>query len=252
MFFYHREQNNHNLNCLWIGCLFIILIAMSSCSDGVKSPAQMSAPGILDHPRESVAAALPRYIIQPGDRLSVKFYYNSQLNQQVVVGPDGNITLQLVHEVRASSLTTTDLTNILGKKYSAHLKNPEISVIVTSFDAHKVYVDGEVEKPSMVSMGNGMTILQAISSAGGLKTTGFAEEVLVIRRNGLKKPFVLLVNVEDALNGSDITQDIFLKTHDIIYVPKSTIANVNTWVDMYIRKNIPIGVSYDINNLEFE
>ncbi len=246
MAFYHPEQKKCDISCLWISSLLVFLIALSSCSDGVKLPAQMSAPGILDHPKESVAIALPRYIIQPGDRLLVKFYYNSQLNQETVVGPDGNITLQLVHEVRAASLTTTDLTNILRKKYLGHLKDPEISVVVTSFDKYKVYVDGEVMTPGMVHMDNGMTILQAISSAGGLKTTGLAEEVIVIRRNSLIKPFVLLVNVENAQNGSDITQNIFLKAHDIIFVPKSTIANVNTWIDMYIRKNIPISFGYTI------
>lgn len=233
--------------------------------DPVKIPAQMetpgfldqsaaslavglNAPGMLDQPAESISSAIPRYLIQPGDHLLVKFFYNNQLNQKITVRPDGYISLELVQEVRAASLTTTELTNILKRKYSAYLRDPEISVIIEKFDKQKVFVDGEVRFPKMIEMGGYMTLMQAITTAGGLRMTSRPEEVLVIRRSGLNKPFVLAVNLAAAQDGSDVTQDIALKPNDIIFVPRSAIANVNNWVRLYIKNNNPFSIGYAIPN----
>ncbi len=241
--FYH-----YVVRTLLSGCLLtLLLICLQGCADSVKTPVQMSMPGVIDPQEESLEATMPPYIIQPNDELAVKFYYSAHLNQKAVVRPDGFISLQLVHDVRAASLSVGELTEILKNKYSKFLKEPEISVSIVSLNSQNVYVDGEVASPGMIKMDSYMTILQAISKAGGLKNGSLDDEVIVIRRNGLKKPFVKIVNVEDALTGVDITQDIPLKAHDIVYVPKSAIANVNTWVDLYIRKNLPFGIGYYIS-----
>jgi len=205
--------------------------------------------GNPDLPAPSLASASTSYIIKPGDKLDVKFYYNNTLNESVTVLPDGRFSLQLIQDVQAASLTTRELTAVLKKKYAPYLVDPEISVIVRSFDPLKIFVDGEVGKPGMVNKGQYMTIMQAIASAGGLRDTAHGNDVLVIRRNYLNKPFIITVDLDSVRDGTDVGQDIALKPYDIVYVPKSAIANVNTWVDQYIRKNIPINVSYDLNNV---
>jgi protein involved in polysaccharide export with SLBB domain len=229
---------------LLISCSLWLLVGLQGCADSVKTPAQMSEPGIIDQSPESLSAAVPHYIIQPYDELEIKFYYSADLNEKVIVRPDGFISLQLIHDVRAASLSVNELTNILKNKYAKYLNDPEISVIVSSLNNQNVYVDGEVTTPGIIPIGSYMTVLQAISAAGGLKDGSRNDEIILIRKNGLKKPFVLIVNLEDVLTGVDIAQDIALKAHDIIYVPKSNIANVNTWIDLYIRRNIPIGFGY--------
>ncbi len=191
------------------------------------------------------------YTIHPRDQLDIKFYYNKELNESVTVRPDGNISLQLIHDVQAASLTTNELVSALKKKYSSHIVDPEISVIVRTFAVPQIFIDGQVANPGLVKMGQYMTILQAIASVGGLRETALGNDVLVIRRNNLNKPIIITVDVESARDGTDISQDIAMRPYDIVYVPKSAIANVNTWVDMYIRKNIPINVGYDINNVKF-
>ncbi len=217
----------------------IILLFFSGCSNPVKEPQQISAPGLLDQPPAALSSAQPQYIIQKGDELEIKFFYSSDLNQTVTVRPDGRISLPLLHDIPAATLTTNELTEVLTNKFSKTLNNPEISVIVRSFATQKVFVDGEVKAPGMVDINGYMTILQAIASAGGLQPGGQSDEVLVIRRNGLQKPFVMTVNVEDAQNGVDLTQNINVEPLDIIFVPKSAIGNVNTWVQLYIANNVP-------------
>lgn len=201
-------------------------------------------------PPLSLGSLNPPYSIHPGDVLDIKFFYNKELSESVTVRPDGRISLQLVHDVQAAALSPNDLIAVLKRKYSSHLKNPEISVIVRSFEASKVFVDGEVGLPGMVEMPGGeLTIMQAIARARGLRDTAKRHDVLLIRRNGLKRPFVYTVNLGAAMAGTDITQNVILRPYDIVYVPKSIIANVNQWVDQYIRQNIPINVGYDLDNV---
>ncbi len=225
-------------------CLFIMVFIASGCSSQmVKEPVMPEQLVNMPAPTKSVEAAIPAYIIHAGDELEIKFFYNANLNETVKVRPDGRISLQLVHDVLAAGLTTEELVKVLTTKYSSHLKAPEISVIIKSFDSRRIFVDGMVKNPGMIVMGGYMNLLQAIASAGGLNDGALASQVLVIRRNGLKQPFIITVDVEKIRSGEDASQNIILEPYDIIYVPKSRIAQVNTWVDLYLRKNIPFNFS---------
>ncbi len=215
-------------------------------NDGTRTPVPITdIDATAVPPPLSMASVIPVDTIRPGDKLDVKFYYNNDLNESVTVRPDGRISLQLVHDVQAASLSPDDLVSVLSRKYASYLQNPEISVILKTMQTNKVFVDGEVYKAGHVEILGNMSILQSIASAGGLKDTAKRGDVILIRRNGLKKPFVYTVNVDAALDGTDIGQDVWLKPYDIVYVPKSAIANINVWVDQYIRQNIPIDVGLE-------
>ena len=216
----------------------LFILFLFACGPVVKNPTP------LNH--QTTQASLiseKEYRIQVGDELDIKFFYNPELNEKVTVRPDGRISLQLVYEVMVAGLTPWELTQLLKQKYAPELKKPEIAVIVRSFGAHKIYVDGEVNKSGMFPLIGYMTVLQAISQAGGMKDTARASEVVIIRRGEFNKPLAFQVNAQKVIDGTDMSQDIALKPFDIVYVPRSSIANVNIWVDQYIRKNIPIPIS---------
>lgn len=217
--------------------LFLLLFLIA-CTPAVKNPTPLSQHSIQTSPYPE-----QEYRIQVGDQLDIKFFYNPELNEQVTVRPDGRISLQLVREIIASDLTPAQLTDLLTQKYAPNLQRPEITVIVRSFGSQRVYVDGEVAKPGIVPLVGFVTVLQAISQAGGLKDAARRGEVIVIRHGTANKPIALTVNIEKVIDGTDMRQDIPLKPFDIVYVPKSPIANVNVWVDQYIRKNLPISIS---------
>jgi protein involved in polysaccharide export with SLBB domain len=220
--------------------ILLILFFSFACGPVVKNPTPITNLGI----QRTYPYIEQEYRVQVGDQLDVKFFYNPELNEQVTVRPDGRISLQLVHEIRAAGLTPSQLTDLLSKKYAPELKRPEITVIVRSFGAHKIYVDGEVTKPGMVPLIGFTTVLQAISQAGGMKDSARTSEVVIIRQGEEHNPFVAKVNLDKAINGTDMGQDVVLKPFDIIFVPKSAIANVNVWVDQYVRKNLPIYLSF--------
>jgi len=217
--------------------LFILLI-LFACARVVKNPAPLHDQAIQISPYME-----QEYRIQIGDQLDIKFFYNPELNEQVTVRPDGRISLQLVHELMVAGLTPAELTDSLTKKYAPELKKPEITVIVRSFGAHRIYVDGEVNKSGMFPLMGLMTVMQAISQAGGVKDTARTKEVVIIRRGAENKRLALQVNVQKIIDGTDIGQDIALKPFDIVYVPRSSIANVDVWVDQYVRKVLPVSIS---------
>jgi protein involved in polysaccharide export with SLBB domain len=204
----------------------------------VKNPAPLPT-------MESKAPTPPsEYQIQPGDQLDIKFFYNPELNEAVMVRPDGKIALQLVKEIQVAGKTPAQLTDELTSKYSSQIKTPEVTVLVRSFNSEKVYVDGEVNRSGLVALARPMTALQAISQAGGPKLdTAHLDEVIVIRNDGANGKITMSINLKAALDGSDPSQDLQLKPYDIVFVPRTAIANVDLWVDQYIRKLIPISVS---------
>ena len=218
-----------------------------ACGPVVKHP----SPLVVMNP--SLQAT--EYQIQKGDQLDVRFYGSPELNEQVTVRPDGRISLQLAPELKAAGSTPAELTRRLNSEYSSELRNPRITVIVTSFGSNKVYVGGEVGRPGIMDLTGTTTVLQSITASGGLLDTARIKEVVIIRKSlqqGAQKPLIFTVNLEDVVNGSDMAQDMTLMPYDIVFVPKSTIANLNVWVDQYIRRMIPapfgIGFTYDFNN----
>lgn len=90
------------------------------------------------------------YRLSAGDKLDIKFFYNPELNETVVVRPDGRISLQLVDEVAVAGITPAQIDVLLTSKYSRELKRPDVTVIVKSFGVQQVYVGGEVGRQGPV------------------------------------------------------------------------------------------------------
>jgi len=190
--------------------------------------ASMTALGVENRP----------YLIRVGDSLDVRFYKTPELNvEKVPVRIDGKISLDLVGDVQAAGLGTDELSANLVRAYSRELQEPQIAVIVRSFGG-QVYVGGEVTKPTAVNFSEGLTALGAIETAGGFNVEASMENVVLVRRAGDHYEGYRLF-LKKALSGDDYTQDVALQPNDVVYVPKSRIANLNQIVNQYITKMIP-------------
>ncbi len=243
---YQTDHVGHIKTICAIGCIIGTLLFVA-CTPKAKNTMPVSSLNTQEH-----SYPQQEYRIQPGDLLDIKFFHNSELSEKVPVRPDGRISLQLAHDVMAAGRTPTELTDALTERYSTNLQRVNITVIIRSFSQLKVYVNGEVGQPQIVDLKGVMTALQAISYAGGFKDTALINEVIVIRRKPNNEPLAIQLDIEKVINGTDIAQDIVLLPYDIVYVPKSPIANVDLWVDQYIRKVLPfstnVGADYNINS----
>ena len=220
-----------------------VLFGCASQQPNVK-PEAASLTSTLQEPQD--------YLIQPGDQLDIKFFYNPEINETVTVRPDGKISLQLVDEVQASGLKPSQLDADLTEKYSHELKKPMITVIVKSFEGQRIYVGGEVNKQGLIRLTSAMTPLQAVLDAGGFKETAKPEGAIVIRKGPGNEPIPIEMNLADAMQGKSGSADFLLQSSDIIYVPKTAIAKANKFVNQYIEqlllyRGISLGFTYQIN-----
>lgn len=231
----NRSEMNRYL--LYGLTLFLFLAALGCSGAGVPAGQDTLEP------RASATNESGEYMLQEGDALDIKFYYNPELNELVTIRPDGRISLQLIGEVDAAGLSPSELRSVLIERYTGLLRNTEVAVIVKEFAAQKVYVGGEVNSPGIVPIYNGMTSLQAILRAGGWRNTAEHRSVVVIRGQGTEKPLFMNVNLGNELGPSAQHNDVMLQPYDVVFVPKTTIARMNQFVDQYIDKLIPISRS---------
>jgi len=180
------------------------------------------------------------YRLQVGDEIQLKFYLSPELDQEVIVRPDGRISLQLLDDVAAVGLTPMELDRIVTDRYRTELRNPEITVMVKRLAA-KVYVGGEVRQPRFVAYSGSLTVLQAVFEAGGFMDTAEPASVILLRRLNDDKGIAAKLDLKKVINAE--AEDIALMPSDIIFIPKSTIAEVNLFVEQYITKMIPVPFS---------
>lgn len=183
----------------------------------------------------------PVVLLQPGDQLRIRFPYWPELEDEQAIRPDGKIALNLVGDVQAAGKTPDDLRTDLLAMYEDKIKDPEITVIVKSFDSHRVYVGGEVMRPGIFPLQGQTTILSALMMAGGPnKTSAKMKNVVVVRlRDG--KQYAQSFDVRDMI-GNPESQAFFLEPSDVVFVPRTFIDQVDQWVDQYINEIVPRNV----------
>ncbi|MBN8875334.1 MAG: polysaccharide biosynthesis/export family protein [Rhodospirillales bacterium] len=193
---------------------------------------------------------LPPYRIQVGDVLEIRLLLNPELNEEVTVRPDGHISTTVVPDEVAYGRTIEELATSLRRGYSHDLQNPRVSVVVKSFAPTRVYVGGEVNTPGeFITVGPTLTLSQALARAGGSKLSSDDSRIFIIRRGAGDRPQFLSTRYQDVMHGNDPAADVRLAPYDVVYVPKSGIAEVYKWYNQYIQQfaNPSFGFSYLVN-----
>jgi polysaccharide export outer membrane protein len=124
----------------------------------------------------------------------------------------------LLGDVQASGLTPLDLANQISQKLKKFYQDPKVSVVVTAINSKQVFLIGEVTKKGPVPMTSGMTLLEAISSAGGLTDFANAKKIYVLRNQEKGSQIRIPINYKAALKG-DSNFNLALKPGDTIVVP---------------------------------
>jgi polysaccharide export outer membrane protein len=159
------------------------------------------------------------YVIGADDVLSVIFWRDKEMTaEQVVVRPDGKISLPLLNDIQAAGLTPDDLRAQIDKAASKFVAEPNATVVVKTINSRKVYITGNVLKPASYPLTGEMTVLQLIAVAGGLLEYADSKNVVVMRKeNGRDQSFKF--NYKDVVRQKNIKQNILLKPGDTVIVP---------------------------------
>lgn len=160
----------------------------------------------------------PNYVIGPQDVVDISVWKEPDLSRNVPVRPDGKISLPLLNDVQASGLTATQLAAEITEGLKKFETNPQVTVIVTSMKSQRFYVLGESSRPGAFDLSPNMTVLDALSTAGGFTQFAKKTKIYVLRKEGdklVRYPF----NYKDVLVGKHMEQNILLKNGDTIVVP---------------------------------
>jgi polysaccharide export outer membrane protein len=158
------------------------------------------------------------YRIGPADVLNIYVWKEPELTKDVAVLPDGKITFPLVGEIHAQGLTVAELKKVLTEKLENYVTAPEVTVVVTQPLSQRIYIIGKVNAPGQLTLDPGMTVIQALSAAGGLDQWADRKNIRIIRREG-DKEVQYRFNYKQYIAGKKIEQNILLKPGDTIVVP---------------------------------
>jgi len=182
----------------------------------------------------------PRYTLRPGDSFDLNFQFSPEFDQTLIVQPDGFISLREVGDIHVAGLTLPQVENAVKEKYTSILKEPVVSVTPKDLEKSYFIAMGEVTRPGKYEIRGPITVTEALAIAGGLAPDrAKTSEVVLFRRKGNVLEPGKVVNVKKLLKKRDLSEDVYLKPGDLLYVPQ------NAWSKL--RQVIPTpGVGMDV------
>ena len=236
------------------GVCLMSLVVFAAAVVAVAQTSGTSAQTAVPAPGQSVAtpaAPTEEYRIGPGDELSVTFPNNAELNHDGPVGPDGRFALPLLGNLPLAGDSLNRAAFVISEalRSAGIVEDARTNVTVRRY-GNNVYVGGQVKIPGVVLLASGMDAMQAIIAAGGMTDSAKTGQVAVIRRDAEGHPHVTYVNVKAYSHGKAGATIAVLEPRDIVFVPRSRIAEVDLWIDNYINKTIPFsrGINYSYGN----
>jgi polysaccharide export outer membrane protein len=202
-----------HVNCLRKSARIVLMLVLTApiaaaCSDSPKAKAATAPP-------PSVEA----YTIGPDDLLVVNVWKEPEISRNVLVRPDGRISLPLVGDLLASGRTPAQLQDDIKGQLLSYLTNPEVTVIVQEARSQKFNVLGEVEHPGSYPLSRSMTVLDAIAIAGGLRDFAKSRKIYVLRIQGDGSRARFPFNYKEVIKGQNQSQNVELQARDTVVVP---------------------------------
>jgi polysaccharide export outer membrane protein len=205
--------NSARIAVLLLLCCWLAMTAMA------QQP-QPATPATAAAPEMSAKSATndPAYVIGAEDVLQVNVWKEPELSGTFPVRPDGKISLPLLNDMQAASLTPVQLAEAVREKLKKYLEAPRVTVMVTTINSRRVYLMGQVGRQGALPLQAKMTVLQAISTAGGLLQFANSKRIYVLRtENG--KQVRLPFNYKEVIKGNHPEQNFLLEPGDTIVVP---------------------------------
>jgi polysaccharide biosynthesis/export protein PslD len=224
----------------------VMALALTACvANAVRPPDPARITGFSPWSGDGV-----EYRLGPGDDVEIKLPFNAGYNDRVLVGPDGRFTLPLIGDVQAEGRTIRQLTDELNRRFSRDLADPRVQVAIRAYASQKVFVGGEVNNPGLYTMPGRIGVMEAILMANGFQDTARTSEVVLIRRGAEGRPMSRTIDVPAFVEGK--AADVPLQAFDVVFVPKSTIAEVDQFVDQFINRVVPFqrGFTYTMGRTQ--
>jgi polysaccharide export outer membrane protein len=203
---------NRNKVRLIVAVLALACVPVLAQGDGKNAGASPSK-----NPPQQLPQVGPSYVIGADDNLAISVWKEPELTNTLPVRADGMISMPLLNDVQAAGLTPMQLAASITEKLKKYVEDPHVTVIVTAMNSQKIYLTGEVTHGGVMPLTPGMTVLQALASAGFTQFANTAKIYVLRHENGSEKKYP--VNYKKLLKGEASDQNILLKPGDTIVVP---------------------------------
>ena len=211
------------IECLATGvvglCLALPATARSQSAlnrpPAVSAVASPSAPAAA--PAMTAGTTPPGYLIGPDDVLQIVFWRDKDLSAEVVVRPDGRISLPLLNELQAAGSTPEQLRAALVERATQYVAEPNVTILIKEIRSRRVFITGAVEKPGPFPLTGPTTVLQLIALAGGLKEFADQKNIVLMRTvNGQQSSYPF--DYHSVSRGTKLAQNLELKPGDTVIV----------------------------------
>ena len=207
-----RAKHRASVHCL--AFLLCMTLAPDIFAQAVTPPEPSFAQAVT--PPEPSRDSL--YIIQPNDLLRIFVYNEPELSGQVSVRPDGRISLPLVQDMEAAGLNPGELKQRIEERLQQYIDVPNVTVMVEAIRSYRVYVTGQVGTPGALMAEKPISVLQAISLAGGLLAFANPERIVIIRSTG-EDSKLFRFHYSEVIRGENFNQNMLLRSGDVVVVP---------------------------------
>ncbi|MEP3562136.1 MAG: XrtA/PEP-CTERM system exopolysaccharide export protein [Marinobacter sp.] len=198
---------------------FMAAILLAGCASNAPSSPEMVQRALAMEARDSV----DQYVLGATDVVRVSVWRNEDISISVPVRPDGMISVPLVGDVRASGETPEQLAQSIRAKLSEYIREPQVSVVVTSMGSHeftdRVRVTGAVRQPISIPHRSGMTVLDLFLNAGGANQFANLNDSMLYRQVE-DKVVAIPVQLEDILSKGRIATNYSMRPGDILTIPE--------------------------------
>lgn len=219
------------------------LMAVTACASHVDSAATDRAWGEIRF--ATWQDTDPAYRFYPGDSIEVTVHSAPELSRTVRIGPDGRVALPLLSNIMVASQTDYEIANTVADAYARDiLVSPIVEVRRAELGPQNIIVGGEVNSPGLVEISGPVGTLEAVMLAGGFQNSAARGDVVVLRRQPGGGLMMRTVNLRDALAGRRGADTVQIRRHDIVFVPRSTVAEINVFVDQYVTGIIPLDQAF--------
>src|SRR5436309_2269782 len=197
---------------------FLIFLSCMFVFAGKVSAQAVDNAGRDEAAEPAKPAAVPSYVIQPNDLLEIYVWKEPELTRKVLVRPDGRISFPLVQDMQAAGMTPGDIKLEIEVELKKYIEVPNVTVIVEAIQSYRIFVTGKVGKSGAIMTEKPITVLQALSLAGGFVDFANPAEVVVIRNTSAGN-LLFRFNYLDVIKGKNFNQNMLLRTGDVIVVP---------------------------------
>jgi polysaccharide biosynthesis/export protein len=194
-------------------CLLAICGFAFADEPAAVSPAAVSSPASL-----SAAPSSDGYKLRPGDLLHVSVWKETDLQNEVLIRPDGGISFALAGEVVAAGRTVAELTYMLEAKIRKFIPDAVVTVTVKAAGGNRIFVIGKVTRPGDFPLIGPIDVVQALTLAGGSTPFANTNGIRILRREG-DREISILFRYGDIEHGRRLSQNILLKNGDTVVVP---------------------------------